>query len=169
MRVISVVTWDKNWFSSSEVWWQEKCLAMSIFPAKTIFIPSGGRGPGTRPVSLPVLAWVTTGSTSMVTLLGRSRIIRGLCFTMYRWDFYIFKGSHQSRKKKSVTFVTLLVLTPPPPRVWQFTTYFFKASGIIRNNFGQNYFFPLKKSKYLEYLSKLVLRRVLRPPPPYPQ
>ena len=38
---------------------------------------------------------------------------------------------------------------PPAPRVWQFTTYFFKASGIIRNNFGQNYFFPLKKSKYL--------------------
>ena len=28
--------------------------------------------------------------------------------------------------------------------------YFFKASGIIRNNFGQNHFFPLKKSKYLE-------------------
>ena len=44
---------------------------------------------------------------------------------------------------------------PPPPRWQKNKTYFFKASGIILSNFGKIHFFPLKKSKYLEYFLKI--------------
>ena len=41
-------------------------------------------------------------------------------------------------------------------------------SVIIRNNFGQNYFFPLKKSKYLEYFPKIGPQKGAEDPPDPP-
>ena len=55
---------------------------------------------------------------------------------------------------------------PPLKFLSLFTTYFFKASGIIRNIFVQNYFFPLKKSKILRIFSQNRFSEGVGPPPP---
>ena len=53
----------------------------------------GGLESGTRPVSLPVLLWVSTGSTSMVTLPGRRGMLLGICSKLTKYensdDFYL--------------------------------------------------------------------------------
>ena len=79
------------------------------------------------------------------------------------------KGRIQSKKnKKFVEFSTPGSDPPTPQAVWKNTTYFFKAFGIIVSNFGQNHFFPLKKSKILRIFSQNWSSEGVGPPLPHP-